>query len=141
MRFKEFLLEMAIKIAEIDTGKRKLGIQITTGNMGGFQAGITEHYPAHIHVISIGLDMPIPIDNSDIKPKERIVGNLSLEEKAYVQDFLDYYGRDNLKKIFDAAFRTQDPEPLFKQLKIRKDEEWSKNSETPKSFNGKKIRW
>jgi hypothetical protein len=62
--FKQFLLEMAIKLVDIQTSGRKFAIQIRTNNanLPGVRPGQGEHFPAHIHVINFEARLNVPIE-------------------------------------------------------------------------------
>lgn len=128
MRFKEFLLEMAIKIADIQTTGRKISIQIRTNNVSvqGVQPGQGEHYPAHLHIVNFGARLNVPIEiktGKILSDNHHIEGKLSKKEIAEIKWFLDYYGRNELSELFDKAMKGEDPSTLFDKLRREKDNE------------------
>lgn len=136
MNFKEFLVEMATKLVDFENSGRRISIHIRTGNkhQKGIQPGQSEHYPAHIHVINFKdkLDIPIEIETGKVlSDKHHIQGKLSKIEKDDIKWFIEYYGKEELKQIFDKAINGIDPSPLFDVLRKRKDNEHkNKNNQT-----------
>ncbi len=121
-------MEMATKIADIQTKGRKISIQILTNNFGikGVQPGQGEHYPAHIHAVdhSTKLNVPVEIKSEKVMTNNHHVkGKLTKEEKLEISWFLNYYGKDELVDLFDRAMKGEDPGPLFDTLRKRKDHE------------------
>jgi hypothetical protein len=132
MLIKELLQlnEMSTTIAEIEPSKRRLKIQINTSNQKTGGGGRTEHYPAHLHIKYRDiLDIPIDINTKKfmVGKHSNITGKLTKKEKEEIDWFIDYYGVEELSKIFDAAMRAQDPEPLFKMLQLKKEKEQLQN--------------
>jgi hypothetical protein len=132
MRFKEYLIEMPIKLVDIQTKGRKISIQIRTNNMfiDGIQPGQGEHFPAHIHVVNFSAKLNVPIEIKTgriMSDKHNVEGKLTKQEESEIKWFFDYYGRDELIEIFNKGMRGSDPSTLFNELHRRKQIEHKNN--------------
>lgn len=129
------LYEMAINIEKLDNpGGKPMIIQIRTGTDDG---GRSEHPPPHIHVkIGNQIDVPVRIkDAVQIGKGHHGRGQLGRHQYARVVDFINYYGRDELIKIFNIAQQQQDPEPHYLKLKAKRQEEEARRNERLPTVN------